>query len=273
MRANESIEGWWPIVLGASLLPADLAAEIEVAIVESADSWSTYVAGNCSPIDGQPVACLALKYVPTEHALRYRTTPNPGLHIGENNLTWGKGVYVVGISEPLSTGIYGRVGVVSQFDPTNLTVFDARLPANQALYIRWLQLQADYPDAVLTVHSNHWLHRLRNQFRVDFHIDVVLFRPDESDRYGQYTNKASDTWMVWSDWSGPLLRGGYSDRFEDCRVTVLIDEEFDVDDPALTRRPRLVLGPGQGVVSHPALGLAGAIRHAYDHGSYVGVWS
>jgi hypothetical protein len=88
----------------------------------------------------------------------------------------------------LSTAIYGRAGVVSWFDPVGWRAFDARDPANEDLYLRWLQAQPVYRDAVLTVHSNQWLHQLRNFFREEFDIDVVLFHPDERDVRGWYTN-------------------------------------------------------------------------------------
>jgi hypothetical protein len=98
-----------PIVTGgASLLPRALARAIDDAIDASRPAWETIVGTNRESID--PMApSLVVKYVPTKYAGSYRG-PNAGLFIGSRNFTWGRGVYVVGIEEPLSTAIYGRVG-------------------------------------------------------------------------------------------------------------------------------------------------------------------
>ena len=123
----------------------------------------------------------------------------PGPLDGEKDYTWGRAVYVTGVQEPLSTAIYGRVGVVGYFEPTPAwRVFDARDDDKADLYLEWLQLQSDYRDAILTVYTNHWLHGLRNDFREEFGIDVVLCNADEHDELKQYTHD-SDTWLCVSD--------------------------------------------------------------------------
>jgi hypothetical protein len=209
---------------------------------------------------------LVVKYVPTKYAGSYRG-PNAGLFIGSRNFTWGRGVYVVGIEEPLSTAIYGRVGIIARFDPAGWRAFDARDPANRGLYLNWLHAQVDYPEAVLTVHSEHWLQEFRNLFREQFHIDVVLFRPDESDISGWYT-RPGDTWMAVSDWGGATtLMSGYSTRFLDARLAILIEEEFVVDDPALTRSAQIRIS---GAAPTPP-NLPAVARHAYAIGDVVRV--
>ena len=175
-------------------------------------------------------------------------------------------MYVTGVEEPLSTAIYGRVGVVSRFDPVSWKAFDARDLANVDLYLQWLHLQPDYPEAVLTVHSDHWLHQFRNTFREQFNIDVALFRPDEKDLPGWYTN-SMHTWLAISDWQMPgKLAEGYSARFHDARLTIVAEEEFTPNDPALTRLPQLALS-GTGPIAPTN------VRQAYSNHQIVRVES
>lgn len=222
---------------GAALLPPGLRDDIERAIAASATEWSALVDANRRSPGRLP---LAVKYVPSKYASTYLKA-NSGLFIGSSNFTWGRGVYVTGVEEPMSTAIYGRVGVVSRFDPVSWKAFDARDPANVRLYLGWLHAQPDYLEAVLTVHSDHWLHQFRNTFREQFGIDVVLFHPDERDSRGWYTDPGH-TWLAVSDWKVPgQLAMGYSVRFEDAQLTIVAEEEFTPDDPALTRSPQLML--------------------------------
>lgn len=252
---------------GAALLPPTLRSEIEAAIHASGAAWSAFVSANAegSVPGARP---LAVKYVPSSRAANYKG-PNQGLFIGSKNYTWGSGVYVTGVEEPLSTAIYGRVGLTARFDPTDWRAFDVRDPGNQSLYLRWLHTQVDYPEAVLTVHSDHWLHEFRNLFREQFRIDVVLFRPDETDAFHWYSTP-TDTWLAVSDWERPArLANGYSERFADARMTILVEEEFVCDEPALTRSPQLVIS---GSAPAPA-GLPGRIRAAYTGGGIERVQS
>ncbi|MGO9157762.1 hypothetical protein [Mycobacterium sp.] len=221
-------------------------ADIEAAITGSASAWDTFVDANRASPGGYP---LAVKYVPSKYAKNFRVLPNDGLFIGRSNFTWGQGIYVTGVEEWLSTAIYGRAGVVSSFDPVGWRAFDARDQANVNLYLRWLHFQPDYPDAVLTVHSNHWLHELRNTFREQFDIDVVLFNPDERDLYAWYTNP-THTWLAVSDWQvpGQLSEQDFSLRFRDVRLTIVAEEEFEPDEPALIRSPQFALS-GVGPVA------------------------
>lgn len=238
---------------GRQLIPPDLDDAIETAIEESSGEWDRFVSRNMAGPDA-PKPCagypLVVKYMPSARARQY-LKPNTGLYIGSDNFTWGKAVYVTGIHEPLSTAIYGRVGVVSWFDPqdpVDWRVFDARDRRNQIVYLRWLELQKLYNPALLTVHSHFYLHQMRNIFRAQFRIDVVMCRPDEVDSHHWYTQD-TDTWLAVSDWLGPgELKGGdadtannYSDRFQDVQVVIVPEEEFVADNPALTRSPQFAL--------------------------------
>jgi hypothetical protein len=245
---------------GARLLAPGLRSDIEAAIVTSETAWASMVTANLeSSVPG--ALPLAVKYVSSSFAARYKVA-NRGLFIGSNAFTWGRGVYVTGVEEPLSTAIYGRSGLVARFDSAGWRCFDAREPAHQQLYLAWLQSQVTYAEAVLTVHSDHFLHQLRNRFREQFRIDVVLFRPDEVDAGHWYTSP-NHTWMAVSDWTGAgHLRRGYSGRFDDVRLTMVIEEEFVSDKPGLTRSPQITLsGAAPDVAAWPA-----RIRAAYGAG-------
>ena len=169
---------------------------------------------------------------------------------------------MTGVQEPLSTATYGRTGIVATVDPKDWSAFDARVEANEALYVDWLHHQPDYREAVLTVHADYWLHQFRNLFREQFAIDVVLFHPDEFDSFRWYT-LPGDTWLAVSDWTPDgYLADGYSSRFVDPRLTILIEEDFKVDDPALTRTRLLRIsgsGPSASVRTH----LPSLVRTAY----------
>jgi hypothetical protein len=226
------------VTFGGAFVPATLNYEIELAIARSAPAWNKFVHDNCASRGGPP---LAIKYIASNHARQYKEV-NDGLYIGRRNYTWGRGVYVTGIEAPLSTAIYGRVGVIAFFEPLNWRAFDARNPDNERLYLAWLHLQANYPEAVLTVHSAHWLDQFRNDFREQFHIDVVMFNPDERDASGWYT-QPTDTWLAVSDWEalGHLSQLKFSSRFRDARLTIVGEEEFILDEPAFTRSPLLTI--------------------------------
>lgn len=59
-------------------------------------------------------SALAIKYIPTKFAAEYRTLGHR-LKISETpGFTWGRGTYVTPLAFPLSTAIFGRVGVVAE---------------------------------------------------------------------------------------------------------------------------------------------------------------
>ena len=224
----------------------EVTQAVENAIQASKPAWDALVKLNRSPPECDPQRRpLAMKYMASAWAKSYRG-PNDGLFMGENDYTWGRAVYVTGVRQPLSTAIYGRVGLVSYFEPNpKWKVFDARDKSKAALYLEWLQLQKNYGPAILTVHTNHWLHGMRNAFREEFQIDVVLCNPDERDSRWSYTH-ISDSWMCVSDWD-PKVKGkngkralarNFSKVFKDVRITVVPEEEFVAHpDPVKIRPP------------------------------------
>lgn len=252
---------------GKDLLKKEDRDAIEDAITKSESAWTNFLNDNRY----EPGRFLAMKYVPSRRAEGYLRTPNNGFFIGNKDFTWGKAVYVTGVAEPLSTAIYGRVGIVSWFEPDEgWRVFDARDPKKARLYLNWLNAQPVYPDAVLTVHTDHWLHGLRNDFREQFAIDVVLCHPDEFDSSGWYTDP-NDTWLCVSDWFlGPaqaprqrqLADFDHSERFPEVRLTVIPEEEFVIPtedpkhpvrppDPPLKRVPQLAVSGASPLAQHP----------------------
>ena len=249
------------------LLPTDVDTAIEDAILESRLALDE-IAEDSLEDSGPPARLpLAIKYVPSRFAQMYQVQPNDGFFIGDKNFTWGNGVYVTSVAQPVSTAIYGRSGVVARFDPSGWRVFDARDVAQQALYLRWLSLQTNYADALLTVHSDYRLHEFRNGFREAFHIDCVLFHPDEQDNRNWYTS-SSDTWLAVSDWAGAQLKAGYSDRFFDARLTIVVEDEFVADVPALTRSPQFALSGGA-----PQLPSSALVKQAFANRAIIRIES
>jgi hypothetical protein len=238
------------------------------AITNSESAWIKFLNDN----KYEPGGFLAMKYVPSMWAKGYRRTPNNGFFIGNKNFTWGKAVYVTGVAEPLSTATYGRVGIVSWFEPDpGWRVFDARDPKKARLYLKWLNAQPTYPEAVLTVHTDHWLHGLRNDFREQFAIDVILCHPDEFDSEAWYTNP-KDTWLCVSDWRmGPaqaprqryLADFDYSERFPEVRLAVVPEEEF-----VIPGEPTKVRPPNKPLTRDPQLAISGAGPLAYHPKAY-----
>jgi hypothetical protein len=253
----------------AAVLDPSLVEAIEAAIKGSTDEWNKFVGTNRVPaFEGDTqLFPLVMKYQPSERATGclpqenppflppypdpfpppyplLPSSPNKGFWIGKKDYTWGKAVYVTGIKEPLSTATYGRVGLVSYFDPSKIQrVFDARDQPKFDLYLQWLHCQPIYPRAVLTVHTNHWLHGLRNDFRTQFRIDVVMCNADEHD-VGQWYTDPADTWLCVGDFEPDpekpgqdRLKENYSNVFPDVRLTVVIEDEFPTPNPDPPPRP------------------------------------
>jgi hypothetical protein len=257
----------WAWLAAIAPTPPALRLRIEAAIADSRPAWLAVRRANRADLSDARSPSLGLKYVPGRFTDTYRT-PNGGLFIGASHYTWGTRVYVVGVAEPLSTALYGRVGVVSSFTGSRWRAFDARDAANQALYLEWLKTQPVFDDALLSVHTDPLLHLLRNAFREQFTIDVVLFPPDEGD-FGALYTKPTDTWMAVSDWSRGKLRTGFSRRFTTARAVVILEEAFVEDRQGLVRLPALKIG-GAGFT--PSLA-AHVVRDAYAAGGFVRVLS
>jgi hypothetical protein len=177
---------------------------------------------------------LVIKYVSPASANAYYQ-PGQKLFISQTpGFTWGRATYVAPLAFPVSTAIFGRVGVIAKFEVSpgrqSWTVFNATVADHERLYLRWLQTRPLYRRFALTAHSGYISQILRDTFRLNYNIDCVLFRPDQSNP--RYTRTRSDVWMAVSDWrympgGNKTIRTGYSDRFWDARLTVVIEEEFE----------------------------------------------
>jgi hypothetical protein len=171
---------------------------------------------------------LAIKYIPARWSNVYHR-PGQKLKISDTpGFTWGRATYVTSLTFPLSTAIFGRAGVIARFNPYKWRTFDATVTENRELYIRWLQAQPLYQRFVLSAQSAYISQLLRDSFRLRYRIDCVLFRPDQSNP--RYTKTASDIWMAVTDWTPmqrPRIATGSSERFQEPRLTVVIEEEFE----------------------------------------------
>jgi len=172
---------------------------------------------------------------------------------------------VAPLAYPLSPIIFGRVGIVAQYDPADWRIFDARQPLQQALYVAWLQCQPIYRHVAMSAHSTFYNQLLRGQFRRRYHIDAILFHPDQHSR--TYTTQA-DVWMAITDWTA---RGGIatgdSFRFIDPRLTVVAEEEFEDQLYGLYRVPLLQMS-----LTRPA-GLGPLIARTYTRRQVVRIGS
>jgi hypothetical protein len=176
----------------------------------------------------------AIKFVQSKWALHY-SVPRP-LKISESPAqTWGTATYVTPLAFPLSSALYGRIGLVAEFDPTEWKVFDATTPSGRSAYIQWARTQPTYFDLLLTVHSTQANHFLRNHFRETFNVDCVLFHPDQE--ADLHTDKADDVWMAVTDWTPEgNIDTRLSGRLANARFTVLLDEDFQLQDEGLPIR-------------------------------------
>src|SRR6266481_4271730 len=103
---------------------------------------------------------FAIKFVQSRWAAHY-STPKP-LKISETPAqTWGTATYVTPLAFPLSSALYGRIGLVAEFDPIKWKIFDATTPAGRHAYVQWAQSQPAFSDLLLTVHSTQANHLLR----------------------------------------------------------------------------------------------------------------
>jgi hypothetical protein len=171
---------------------------------------------------------LAIKYIPAKWSAAYNK-PGQKLMISESpGFTWGRATYVTSLAFPLSTAIFGRAGIVCEYDPKGWHIFDATIPDNRQLYLRWMQAQQLYEQFALSAQSAYLSQFLRNSFRQNYEIDCVLFHPDQS--HPRYTKPKSDIWMAVTDWTngpGSRIARGKSKLFKEPRLTVVIEEEFE----------------------------------------------
>lgn len=166
----------------------------------------------------------AIKFVDSRWAKDYERPEK--LFISDSpSQTWGTATYVTPISFPLSSALYGRIGLVTEFDPSGWRIYDATTRRGKSAYIRWAKTQPIYQELLLSVHSIYANQILKNKFREQFNIDCVLFHPDQM--ADTHTDPVRDIWMAVTDWTSPgVINTEFSNRLSRARFTVLIDEEF-----------------------------------------------
>lgn len=243
--------------------PVSSDAEIRAAI-------ETYPAGRLGDIvrnsdPGRNGIPLAIKYVSAVSAGFYQKGLASRFNISTAvGYTWGAGTYVAPLAFPTSSSIFGRLGVVAQFDPSGWRVFDAVDVKNQDLYLSWTWRQASWHRlSMLRAGSAFYNQELRNRFRSRFEIDCVLFPPDQENK--QYTKK-TDAWMCVTDWKAPntiRMDDKGSSKFTVLKPCVLVDEEFYDFDGGTKRWA--YLNPGGRILTKDA-DVAQAIADRYFSG-------
>ena len=268
---------------GGRLLPDSIRLQVDRSITDYQSSRLRVLVDQI----GEP---LAIKFVASRWASAYAVPK--ALKISETPaLTWGTGTYVTPLAFPLSSVLYGRIGLVTPFDPTGWRIFDATRASARQAYVTWVRAQPIFDDLVLTVHSTFTNHKLRDKFRKDLHIDCVLFRPDQEAEL--HTDMSQHVWVLVTDWIHDEATTAWRDndiattfsgRLAQARFTVLIDEEFDLVTTGglpIQVAPRKIEGttlgfptsacfPVSRARSDPKLGAA--IAGQYRSGSYLHIY-
>jgi hypothetical protein len=208
----------------SSAFPTPTDAAIRASIETYPGGKLGRLAAQSDPLgSGSP---LVIKYIPARYAAIYQS-PGSTLRISDTaGFTWGTGCYVTPLAYPISSAIFGRIGVVAKFDPSGWRIFDATSTQNQDHYLSWAAGQLLARQAALTAQSAYYNQLLRDLFRVAFDIDCVLFPPDQTN--AAYT-RVTDVWMNVTDWTATAQKGiatGDSGRFTDPRIVVIVDDEF-----------------------------------------------
>ncbi len=247
-------------------IPRSLRDEIRGQVVSYPGSRLAQLAGESMDEDGK--APLAIKYTSARYARDFRDGTGR-LHIsGTPGFTWGDATYVAPLACPVSSAIFGRVGVVARFDPENWLIYDATKRSSQELYMRWVGFQPHRHQLLLTCHSQLANQFMRNFFRAAFQIDCVLFLPDQRNRW--YSGR-NDVWMAVSDWDGSreLVKTGASTSFTRERLAVIVEEEFEEARHDLRRKA--LIGPISR--REPDRDLRDKIRWAYHQGVAVHLYA
>ena len=148
--------------------------------------------------------------------------------------TWGDGVYVSPIADTQTAMFYGRACVVGFIRLSNIkNVFDATQSRGIDLYLEWIPHFSHWFERLATtVHADDSNRFLRNKFRQKFHIDLVVFPPDQ---YATVDNNIRlylpGNWFALSDWSSapytPTQTPQSSKVVEGCKWVAIIGENYD----------------------------------------------
>jgi hypothetical protein len=208
------------------LIAQSIKSAVEAEIQDFSESKLDEFVGKHGP--------YVIKFVQSRWADHYSSFQK--LKISETPaLTWGTATYVTPLCFPLSSAMYGRIGLVTRFDPKGWKVFDCTRPSARQAYVRWARAQPSYSHLLLTVHSTFANHLMRNQFREFFGIDCVIFHPDQEAE--SHTDMTQHMWLAVTDWKTikgkRVIDSSLSKRLSRARFTVLIDEDFRLEDGGL----------------------------------------
>jgi len=199
----------------------DIEREIEQYLVEVTDSPALRE----MITDEYP---YVIKYLPPKHLATVLSRGE--LYASERSgFTWGDAIYVAPLSRPLSTMMYGQVGVVGKYPRTGRRFFDASNARGVDLYQEWIRHQTRaYRDLTTTVHASIANRELRNGFRSRFSIDCVFFRPDEPCQ--GYVDVAQDWWLAVTHWDAQHAVGhGFSPAITGLKWCVITPDAFEAD--------------------------------------------
>lgn len=220
-------------------VPTPVDAQIDASIAASSSLGLPAVA---APNQNSDEVTHVIKYIAPRFGGAYppamNATAGAGLYVSPSpGFTWGAALYVCPVAYPISTGIYGRCGVVAQLSSiAGWRLFNATDPAAADLYVQWVQFQPMFSMLTLTTHSQLANQLLRNAFRTRFEIDVVVFHPDEMN--WRYTQRKTDRWLAVSEWTSDkrLVTSGIAKRARSPKLCVVLAEEFEPTKSGIRRR-------------------------------------
>ena len=169
-----------------------------------------------------------IKYLPARHLATVLSVGQ--LYASERaGFTWGDAIYVSPVSQPLSTMMYGQVGVVGVYTRAGRRLFDARESRGIDLYQEWIRHQArPYRELTTTVHAGAANRELRNAFRTRFAIDCVFFQPDKLCQ--SYVDAGIDCWLAITHWDAQHAVGhGFSPAVTGLKWCVITPDTFEPD--------------------------------------------
>src|SRR5579863_2616311 len=193
----------------------DIERQIEEYILQGTDAFHPQYSWADARI-------YAIKYFPTKRLGSFLAAGRKLYASGTAGFTWGDAVYVAPLSAPLTTMMFGRIGVVGRIEPTR--IFDAVQPQGRLLYQAWIRFQWQWYNLLTTtLHSSVANRYLRNAFRTKFRIDCVVFRPDQF--CPGYVGPNSDTWFAVTHWTDGRAAAGLSTAVLDAEWCVVACEE------------------------------------------------
>lgn len=188
----------------------------------------------------------------------------------EEAFTWGDAVYVTPLAFPKSTMMYGDIGMIGTIDISSYRTFDATKKSGKKLYQRWIAHphRALYYDLLTTtVHSRRANRQLRNAFRTMFHVDCVVFRPDEV--CAGYVDESADYWLAITHWNAVGEVGyGPTPAIADLKWCIVNSEAFEKE--AIDYKAHLQpVATGRSFFAQSYVGLEHRVRTAHTRGNEV----